>query len=859
MKELSMACRVALLAASLAVAGCNEDRSGTTDTSTAVPAPPGQNASIPPNTAPAVAGAPAPEATADTTYLFQAIATDADGDMLTFSATGLPAWASIDRGTGLTSGTPRESDVGESADITISVSDGEATASLGTFRIKVKSKNIPPPAPAPSPTNQAPSISGVPATTVQATTAYTFTPTARDPEGQTLTYSIANKPGWASFSTSTGTLTGTPTRQQVRSYGNIVISVSDGAASASLPSFAINVVAPPNSAPTITGAPPTTVQATTAYTFTPTGSDSDGQTLAYSIANKPGWASFSTATGRLSGTPTAANIGTYSGITISVSDGAASASLPAFPINVTAAPNSAPSISGTPGTAAQAGVAYSFTPSAQDANGDTLTFSITGKPSWATFNTASGALGGTPSSSDVGASNTVVISVSDGKVSASLAAFTVTVAAQSTPPVVQPLGYYTDLASAPVGAFVTAYGTGFGSSGAVTLGGASQQVVSYSTTKVVFTVSGTTGELVVGGRSLGQFRVHAGRVITVTPATIQTAVASWQAGDVYYLRAGTYSGVIKSDGWNFLSNFDLLRSPGTATQPLALVAYPGESVTILNTSARPNFHFANSGGGQKANHITVAGFNLVATGTCVDSGAGGSFDQNAGAEGLRIVGNTCTITDASSNTMTGMMNFAGHDTIVLGNSFDDPVARTIYNNNHAIYVALGPRNVEVGYNTFRNLRMGHVIQVHHDGVAHTYENIRIHDNLLESDDSSAMRGITVSNVSSASTVSITRNTLRNVGQDFSGVAVYGGIVTVNDNVFYSVRAPDILLNGMALGSSGAQQRRVTASGNRFETVAGYSAVQAAGGSASLGEITLSGNMYCGQSAPQQDASPLPCN
>jgi hypothetical protein len=241
----------------------------------------------------------------------------------------------------------------------------------------------------------------------------------------------------------------------------------------------------------------------------------------------------------------------------------------------------------------------------------------------------------------------------------------------------------------------------------------------------------------------------------------------------------------------------------------------------------------------------------------VDSGAGGSFDRNAGAEGLRVVANDCTIT-ATGNTMTGMMAFAGDNTTVLGNVFHDNPARQIINNNHAIYVALGPKNVEVAYNTLKNLKMGHVIQLHHDGVAHTYENISIHDNYLEAANPANMRGITVSNVSSASTISIERNTLKNVGQDFSGVAIYGGIVTVKDNKFYGIQAPNIQLNGMALGSSGAQQRKVTASGNRFETINGYQAILPAGG-ASMSEITLSGNMYCGQNAPSQETNPLPCN
>ena len=50
----------------------------------------------------------------------------------------------------------------------------------------------------------------------------------------------------------------------------------------------------------------------------------------------PAWATFSIATGALSGTPTSSNVGTFSNIVISVSDGQASASLPSFSIQVNA-------------------------------------------------------------------------------------------------------------------------------------------------------------------------------------------------------------------------------------------------------------------------------------------------------------------------------------------------------------------------------------------------------------------------------------------------------------------------------------------------------------------------------------------
>ena len=72
------------------------------------------------------------------------------------------------------------------------------------------------------------------------------------------------------------------------------------------------------------------VAAGQAYAFQPTASDPDGQVLAFGVANKPSWADFDVATGRLSGTPGAGTAGTYSNIVISVSDGQASATLPAF-------------------------------------------------------------------------------------------------------------------------------------------------------------------------------------------------------------------------------------------------------------------------------------------------------------------------------------------------------------------------------------------------------------------------------------------------------------------------------------------------------------------------------------------------
>ena len=208
--------------------------------------------------------------------------------------------------------------------------------------------------------NTAPTISGTPAATVQAGNAYAFQPTAYDAQGTPLAFTISGKPAWASFNASSGALTGTPATASVGSYANIIITVSDGSLKRSLPAFTITVTAPPpNNPPTIAGSPVATATAGQPYAFKANGSDPDGQTLRYGIANKPAWASFDTLTGTLSGTPVQTDVGQYANVVISVSDGVASATLAPFSITVMAA---------TSGTAE-----LSWTAPTQNEDGSTLT------------------------------------------------------------------------------------------------------------------------------------------------------------------------------------------------------------------------------------------------------------------------------------------------------------------------------------------------------------------------------------------------------------------------------------------------------------------------------------------------------
>jgi hypothetical protein len=281
--------------------------------------------------------------------------------------------------------------------------------------------------------NQAPTISGTPAAQVAAGTAYQFTPAATDADGDSLTFSITGRPAWLTFNQATGGLSGTPTNSNAGSYSNIIIQVSDGQATASLPAFSITVTVPSvNSPPAISGTPSVSALVGAAYSFTPSAFDADGNTLNFSISGRPNWLNFNTSTGRLNGTPASGNVGVHGDIVISVSDGQATTSLPAFSITVTApVVNRAPVISGTPPSAVNVNTQYSFTPTASDPDGNPISFTVSGLPAWANFNTSTGRISGTPDAGDVGNYTGIRITVTDGSMSAVLGPFSIAVQAVS--------------------------------------------------------------------------------------------------------------------------------------------------------------------------------------------------------------------------------------------------------------------------------------------------------------------------------------------------------------------------------------------------------------------------------------------
>ncbi len=416
----------------------SDERSVSYAPATCVSADTGGGDTPPENTAPVISGSPSTQVAEGQAYSFLPSASDADGNSLTFSIDNRPAWASFNSATGLLSGTPGMDDADTYPNIVISVSDGSAQTSLSPFAITV-------------------------ADVVEEGGTFQFASNGYDvEEGNTVTLTVTRSNSHGAATVNYGTY-GVEARntEDYNGYAWTPLSFLDGESSKTIrlttltdniveadetlavhldspssgytlnnPSISIVTIhdaAVINTAPVISGSPATSVAEGATYRFAPTASDAEGDTLTFSIVNRPSWASFDTTTGVLSGTPDMSQAGTTSDIRISVNDGRATASLSAFSITVTNT-NQAPTISGSPTTHLDEGVAYRFTPSASDPDGDDLTFSVSNLPSWANFNTSTGAITGTPDSDSAGTYSNIVIRVSDGSAQASLSAFAITVA-----------------------------------------------------------------------------------------------------------------------------------------------------------------------------------------------------------------------------------------------------------------------------------------------------------------------------------------------------------------------------------------------------------------------------------------------
>ncbi len=265
-------------------------------------------------------------------------------------------------------------------------------------------------------TNQPPVLAAIGAKAGIENVLMAFSIQATDSDGDTLSYSASQLPPGASFNQSTRTFSWTPGYAQAGTH-QVTFSVSDGNATDS-ETIAINI-GDVNRPPTVAPIGQRSIAENQPLSIVVEATDPDGDAITVSASGLPAGAVFEPTTHRLNWQPTFDQSGEYH-VTFRVSDGKESASRD---VRITVAEsNRAPVIGGTPPTAATAGQSYHFVPTAHDDDGQPLTFTISGRPSWASFDARTGVLTGTAVQ---GSYPDILISVSDGQASASLAPFAI--------------------------------------------------------------------------------------------------------------------------------------------------------------------------------------------------------------------------------------------------------------------------------------------------------------------------------------------------------------------------------------------------------------------------------------------------
>jgi|GEM_PF-738009 len=302
---------------------------------------------------------------------------------------------------------------------------------------------------------------------------------------------------------------------------------------------------------------------------------------------------------------------------------------------------------------------------------------------------------------------------------------------------------FSDLQSGPnsggannKGSVVTIYGFGFGATrgtSSITIGGAgADNYLQWSDTKVSFQLgnAAVTGNIVAnvsGVASNGMpFTVRPGKLYFVSPtgadSNAGTFTAPWHsvvkakntavAGDVIYLMNGVNQTALESSSASLA-----LAKSGTASLPIALVAYPGATATIGSATGQ-SYGIRTTAA---ANYWLLAGLTLR-----------GSFSalNVANSSNWRVVGSDISCPNASGSG--ACVDFAGATNISMYRNTIHDVAPTTGGTNLKLYQGVlfetGSTAIDFGWNEIANVRSCRGLQFSSD--ASPLYNITVRNNLI---------------------------------------------------------------------------------------------------------------------------------
>jgi fibro-slime domain-containing protein/RHS repeat-associated protein len=357
-------------------------------------------------------------------YTHTAVATDPDGDPVTYSVLSGPSGMVLNAATGEVYWETLGIAPGW-YDVSLAAHDGRGGNSQPqSFAILVTRFN-----------NGAPIINSNAPPLAISGQEYLYPVTALDPENDPLEFDLVVRPAGMVIGRTSGRLAWTPTEDQVGTH-DVIIRVRDVLGATFLQAYQVTVSSSYNHPPLIVSTPPYPALQGLPYTYQVVARDIDpvDTTFTYDLVTKPTGMNIN-ASGLITWTPTAGQSSQHHRVVVKARDPRGAEVLQSFTIRVDPAPaNRAPVISSLPRTVIRQGDVYIYAIQASDPDLDALTYNVTLPPSAAGMvYDSTRKLIKWPVSGPVGTYGPIQITVTDSRgLSAPVQTFSLTVASQDS-------------------------------------------------------------------------------------------------------------------------------------------------------------------------------------------------------------------------------------------------------------------------------------------------------------------------------------------------------------------------------------------------------------------------------------------
>ena len=302
--------------------------------------------------------------------------------------------------------------------LTFKVNDGNADSNVSTITLIIGQINDLP-------------VAITQSVTTAEDTAVSITLTGTDQDGDTLTYTVVDQPSNGALSGTAPNLAYMP-NTNYNGDDSFTFKVNDGTVDSEPATVSITVTAVND--PPVAPAQSVTTAEDTAVAITLVGTDADGDTLTYTVVDQPSNGTLTGTAPNLTYTPNADYNGDDS-FTFRVNDGTVDSEPATVSITVTAV-NDLPVANDQSVEVGQNMPQHPITLTANDADGDSLTYLLVSNPS-------NGQLSGTPPNltytpnADYDGADSFTFKVNDGTVDSEPATVSITVTAVNDAPVAQ--------------------------------------------------------------------------------------------------------------------------------------------------------------------------------------------------------------------------------------------------------------------------------------------------------------------------------------------------------------------------------------------------------------------------------------